>query len=355
MTTERVSVHAGGSIYSGWTEISIQYAATQAARAATLTTADARETLGGGWPLVPGTDVEIYAGGSLLVRGFVETFAPEVSDTSHSATVTIISTSKDMVESAATHPTGEIRNKRVVEIAREIDPTKTDWTGTAGEPIALFRVRPGETVHEAVERAARGQGVLLVGRETGGVEVVEGIRGHHAGVIREGTTSGYTRGSSRLSLEGRHSEIKVRGQAGGIFGDRGQVPEGIATVPLPRARPKIVILEGEAASGRLKKRAEWEARQEAGVATTASLELPRWRDDDGRIFEPAYTIEVSAPDLRLSGAMAIRSVTLRQGPSGTLASLELVDPRGLGGEGGVGSPGARYAIPVPKAKERVFP
>jgi prophage tail gpP-like protein len=194
MTIETVSVLAGGRRYSFWETVTVQYGATQAVRAASLVTVDAATTFGGGWPLLPGTDVDIYAGGSLLIRGFVETFSPNVSDTSHTAVVTIVSKSKDAVEASADHPTGEIRNKRLVEIAREIDPTGTTWQGNAGESVALFRVQPGETVFDAVERTARGQGVLLVGRETGAVEIVRGIRGRHQGSIREGTPLGFVSG-----------------------------------------------------------------------------------------------------------------------------------------------------------------
>lgn len=360
MAIETVSVLAGGRRWRGWEEVTVQYGATQVARTASLTIADVGGMFGGGaWPLLPGQDVELYAGSALLIRGFVETFSPTVGKDDHRAVVTIASKAKDAVEASADHPTGEFRNKRVADIARAIDQTGTSWTGSAGDPIPLFRLRPGESVFEAAERAARAEGVMLIGLESGAVEVVRGIRGRHAGAIREGSTSGYEAGTARLSIEGRHSRFKIRGQAPETFGDRGQLPEVTGTVPLPRPRPKIVLMEGEANAERLKARADWEARQEAGAATTATLVVPRWRDEGGRIWQPAYTVFVHAPMLKISGDMAIRSVTLSQtggSSGGTTATLELTDPRALGGPRGVGATSdPAWSVAEPGIAEKTLP
>lgn len=354
--TEVVTVIAGGRRYALWEEISVDYGAEQAVRAARLVTADAASLTQAAWPLLPGTDVEVYAGNTLLIRGFVETFEPQVTGQYHVAVVTVVTKSKDAVEASATHPTGEVRNRRIHQLAHDIDPTGTVWRSQDGKTIPLIRVKPGETVFEAVERAAKAHGVLLIGAADGGVDIVRGVRGRHNIRIR---TQDYVQAQSRLSIEGRHDVFKVKGQSAETLNKNGQVPEATATVPLPRPRPKVHVLEGEANPERLKGRAEWLARREAGAALTATIVVPFWRDDSGRIWEPAFTVFVDCDLLKIHQDMAIKHVSLSQGGQpgqGTRATLTLTDPRGLGEDGGAGgSSDKAYGVPIPKVKPKATP
>lgn len=343
MAGEIITVQAGGQTYSDWTSVEITAGAAQAARSFSLETT---EPDGLGLVLKPGTSVEIYAGGDLVLSGRVDDHDVSFDASSHRVSLAGRSHAADWIDGAADHPTGELRDVDVREIAAALDRAGVGSIATAKlKKIPVHRVDTGETVFESVERAARGQGLLLVGIADGSVEIARGARGRHAGALEEGRS--ILSASGKMTLKGRASEVKVRGQGATGSGGRALRIEAIARdreVPVPR--PKIIVLEGDADPARARERALWQVRRAAGASRTAEIVVAGWRDMSGRLWEPAFLIPVASPLLHLDQDMAIKSVSFRQSnDEGTRAVLSLVDPRALGGEDSGGESDAVWSVP----------
>ncbi len=345
MPSETVTVAVGSGRFTRWSAIDIVYSADAASRSATLVAADVRMVGELTANVALGDPASVAAGSTLLMTGFIETLAPEVDGEAHRLTITIASLASHAAEASADHPTGEVRRRRLSTMLNEIDPTGTRWVGRDDQVEALVRIRPGESPFEVAERVARRQGVLLISRPDGGVDLAKGVQGHHAGLILEGDVHrGFTRGGATLTLRGQPSEVSVRGQSHERADGRSLKIDHKVKLPGARHhRPLVIYHEGEANTGAVRTRAAWEALRRKGAGTTATLTLPRWRDEGGLIWTPAYDIPVRAPRLRIDQRLAVRSVHLHQGAEdGTFAVLQLVDPRGLGGTDPGGASGKEW-------------
>jgi prophage tail gpP-like protein len=339
MTIEDVAVIAGGKKFSQWQRVTITAGAGQAARSATLETTEPNALFGDEWTFKPGTKVEIQAGGDQMLVDYVDDYAPQFDATSHTASISIRSKAKDAIDSSAVHDTGEIRDKDLEGIAKDLDKFGIGFkaVGISLKKIPLHRISPGSTVFQELEVLARQQGVLLVGEADGSVAITKaGKNGRHAGALQEGVN--ILRASATLSEKGKHSSVKVKGQRG--FGTSDQAlriehEEKDATVE--RYRPLIVVAEGDTDLDRAKVRAAYHIARSSGSSVSASITVKGWRDEAGALWDPKKLIFVESQRLKISQDMAIKSVSFNQSGEehglGTHCILSLVDPKSLGAEG----------------------
>ena len=342
---ETVAVTIGGGSFAGWEDVSITYAADQAARTAKLTVSD----FAGAVPFRPGEPCTITASGTLILTGYVRTVTMQLDSSDHSVELEIVSRAVDAVEASVDHPTGFLRDKKLDDIAREFDSC-----GVGIECDESFPVEPrtylqtGQSLFDTLAPLARAHDALIYDTPAGHLRIAKKPRGRHAGRIAHGEGGNIISGSATVSEDQRFSPVLVRGQS-----TRGQTalalrPEGRAIDDqVRRRRPLIQILESEATSGKLKTRAERHIKRAAGYSRQANLTLVGWRDSGGRIWEQHFLVAVIAPRLSIEQDMAINSVTLSQSmDGGTTASLALVDPRALNGSGAGGKSADVWATPA---------
>lgn len=335
MTIESVSVRFNGQSYYGWTDVEVDAGAAKAARSFTVKVTEPGGANESPWIFPPGAAVDVMAREDLLVRGYVDDYAPEMSEKSHSITVSGRGKGQDFIDcSPYRHATGRIEDKDLLGIAQELDEFGVGISSEISglEKIPWTQVRQGESAFEHVARLAQAQGVLLTGQADGSIKLMRAGQKRHAGALVQGQN--IEKGSAKLSMAGRHSKIKVKGQsATGTGKGSTRIAAEATDENVPRHRPKVIIAEGETDNKRAKKRAKWEASRRAGESTTASLTVFGWRDEAGVLWEPNRLVYVSAPFLRLEQDLAIKNVKFCQGHgSKTVAHLSLCDPRALGGK-----------------------
>ena len=319
---------------------SITISAEEAVRTASLDLQPPAEGVG----VYPGEAVTLSASGELLLTGYVRDVLPAFTESSHTLSVNLVSRTVDYVEASADHPTGEILDKDLMQIAKELDSYGVGIEGDVVLPKeARHKLAVGETAFASIERRARGRGVLIHDTPKGRLKLADRPAGVHSGALVEGVN--FRTGSATFTERGRYSEVRVRGQASeGI--DKPQLRPETRALDRGVSRRRVLILphEGEVTLDRMKKRAAWQANRAAGNAVTAEGTTTGWRDAGGRIWTPNWLIQVVSPRLEIDGMMIIKSVTLSQ-TDGTTASLSLADPRGLGGENPRGKTGKGYAAP----------
>lgn len=319
---------------------SVNVSAEEAARTATLSLA----ITGAGIPVSVGQAVVLKASGTVILTGYVRDVNPSYDASSRALSVSLVSRTIDYIECSADHPSGEIIDKDLGTIAKELDSYGIGVEVDGDFPKeARHKLAPGESAFSSIERRGRGRSVLIHDTPEGRLKLATKPAGTHAGRLQGGLN--ILGGSSSFTERGRYSKVKVRGQASeGVDKPQMRPETSVEDSGVTRNRVLIVPHEGETTMDRMKKRAEWQAKRAAGNGATASITVTGWRDAAGRIWTPNFLIDVEDDLLGLSGMMVIKSVTLKQGDR-TEATLSLADPRALGGENPHGKTMAGYAAP----------
>jgi len=324
--------------------ISITASAEEAVRTASIVLVP----VGNGVAVAPGGKVTIKADGDLLLTGYVRDVQAGHTASDRSLSVTVCSRTVDATECSVEHATGEILGKDLAGIAKEFDGLGIGVESDGGLPVEpRHKLRTGETLFATIERRARGRGILIYDTPQGKLKLATKPEGTHSGGLIFGVN--IEQASSSITERGRHSSVKVRGQASEGVEKQQLRPEATARDSgVSRSRPLIIPHEGEATIDRMKKRADWQVKRGAGYAATASITVTGWRDGGGRIWTRNWLVQVRDAWIGIDGMMVIKSVTLNQdaqGLQGTTATLSLADPRALGGENPRGKTAGAYTAP----------
>ena len=350
---ERVEVEIAGRPFTGFSMVSIDYSVEIVARTAQLTVSD----LAGLEKLLPGDPVVIAAGGDTLLTGDLMGVAPVHDERRHHVELTVKSRARDAEDCSIVHPRGQLRDADLAAIAREFDSCGVGIICDERFPKERMAVvRQGESLIEHLRPLARSHGALLYDTPEAKLRIATKPQGRHAGGLVIGPGGNIVAGSAHLSAERRHSDIFVHGQSARGQGRAAREAEGHAKDgSVPRYRPRIVVLEGEANEAKLRQRAERVIRRAAGFSRTADITTAGWRDAGGRIWTEHYIVAVSDPRLYVEQDMCIKSVRLTQsilaGGPGTRAQLSLADPAAFGGEAGGGT--AQFETPSAKGRVRL--
>lgn len=329
------------------TSCSLEASAEEAVRTATFSVA----WNGAGIPCAPDEEATITVSGSLWGTGYVRDVRCRHGDQMREYEVTFASRTCDATECSIDHPTGLKRDADLGEIAREFD-TLGIGVDTEIDTLkkAVHKVRPGESLFDTIETDARAQGVLIYDTPQGRLKLANKPEGRHAGALVRG--GNILRATGALSGAKNFSSVKVRGQASVGVTAAALQAEAEARGTVRRRRPLIKIHEGEASSDRLKKRADWEARRAAGDGISCAVDIAGFRDAAGRIWSPNHLVEVRDDWLGIEQDMVIASARLAQDAlGGTVATLDLKDPRALGGENPRGNSAAAWASPANAAPD----
>jgi prophage tail gpP-like protein len=300
---------------------------------------------GAGVPCQPDDPATVTVQGELWGTGYVRDVRCEHDAVNRSYRVTFVSRTCDATECSIDHPSGLKLDSDLTGIAEEFDMMGIGIeSDVSTETKPVHKIVVGETLFETIEQDARAQGVLVYDTPDGKLKLADKPEGRHAGALRRGEN--IERASGNLTGAGKHSPVKVRGQNSDGVKAPALRGEATARAALSRARPRILVQEGEATTGRLKNRAAWEARRGAGNGTNCTITAPGWRDRAGRLWERNRLVEVDDDWLGIKQDMIIASVTLRQDDAGgTVAAIECKDPRALGGKNPRGKSASAWAAP----------
>ncbi len=360
MAFETVTLSAGGAMLHP-TEIEWEASASEAARSFTakITPKDATEAgiaafvadiAALGEKLAQGPEFTLFAGADTVLVGWIERYNPRLSSTSPSITIEGRSKSSLIVDSSAIHGTGEWRKAKPAAIIKELAdrygvPIEDRSKGSASRRV--FRVTLGESVLSAAWRLARVDGHLLTGTADGGVVYYRGTLGRHAGGLVEGVNL-CEDAEAIFDWSKRAQKQSVKGQkATGGTRDDLEVDEQARDRTVKRPVEVVIVASEEVDAKSAARRALWRRDQAAGegVKVTAPRTIG-WRDEAGEIWTPGKLLWVESPYLGVAQDMAIEKVAARQSDDGTIAHLDLVDPRALGGDKGKGSKsGAAWEMP----------
>lgn len=210
--TEKIQLQVNGRSIEGWLQSSVDRSLESLTGVFTVPVAFAP----GQTPLVKRQDeVKVVVGSETVVSGYVLAAEPFYDARTIGLRVSGRDRAGDLVRCSATHKGGQWKAAKLDRIIKDLcEPFKITLKVEAdiGAPLADFRLSLGESVLDAISRAARLRGVLVMSDGKGGLVVTRAGRNRAPAEIR--------RGVNVISMDGigsderRHSTYTVYGQAG---------------------------------------------------------------------------------------------------------------------------------------------
>lgn len=338
LNQEFVTAVAGGVVYTGWESMKVTASIKEAVRTFKLETTEQV----GQFNFPPGTPIQIYANGSLMVDGYVNVYQPSGDAGDHKVTVSGRGKGQDAVDCAALHDTGEWDDADPAQVA---DDLARPYDTTIRPKVPLEKVErwalaQGERAFQSLERMLRPQGATLMGNADGSIDITNAAAAKaHYGILMEGQN--IKRYSGNLNDGSRHAKYIVKGQRrlGSTASDL-RVQEESRDSGGARNRTKLIVNETDTDPKRARARADHEKERAAGHSISCSITTQGFRDFAGELFEPNRLIYVHSPILlHITQTMLIESLDFSQdGKKGSLTDLKLVDPRAYKGQRGGGRP-----------------
>lgn len=326
--SDELTVSARGLAIAGWSTVQLVRSLEQlsdtfhVAYAARAT--ENREPLA----VVEGDACVVKVGDDEALTGYVDD-AEESYDAEASAASMSGRSLGDLVDCAAVYKTGAWKNASLTQIARDLcEPfdVGVDAAADVGKVFRGFALQDGETVFEALDRAARMRGLLLRATGAGGLQLTRAGAEKTRTVLRYGEN--VLAGARRGSWKDRYSTYTVKAQVPGddeFFGQKAtQIKASADDAQVNRYRPTVVQAENEDSGRELQDRATWERNVRAGRSRRLTYKVRGWRDEDGALWAPNVLVRVDDTRLRIRDELLVVTATLAKTlGEGTTTTLEL--------------------------------
>lgn len=322
-----VQLVVNGSIYGGWTSLRITRGIEQISGTFELDVTERWPDQIQARPIRTGDACRVLVDRQTVITGYVDDANPSYDDSSHTLSLSGRDKTGDLVDCSAIHKTGQWRDQGMAQIAKDLcQPFGIAVRASVdtGKPFRKFALQEGESVFEALDRAARLRGLLLITDGSGNLLI------SRAGSTRLGMA--LSEGENILSASGqfsgrdRFSQYIVKGQrAGDDDSDAKSTNQARGTATdtgVRRHRPLIVLAEDQADGGSASERAAWERNVRIGRGQRVSISVQGWAHAQG-LWAPNVLVRVRSPWLGVDADLLITSVTFALDSGGTRTDLEL--------------------------------
>lgn len=264
--TEEIRLLVNGRSINGWLQSSVERSLESLAGVFSIPVAFAP----GQTPLIKRQDeVKVVVGSETVVSGYVLAAEPFYDAKTIGLRVSGRDRAGDLVRCSATHKGGQWKNTKLDRIIKDLcEPfgLKVTVEADIGSPLSEFRLSLGESVLDAISRAARIRGVLVMSDSTGGVVITRAGRNRAPAQIR--------RGLNVISMDGigsderRHSIYTVYGQGGMAvdFDQARQVKAQSKDAEILRHLPLVINADGNVTQADLQALVDHTARVRRGHA-----------------------------------------------------------------------------------------
>lgn len=321
-----ITLQVSGSNYAGWQSVKVSLGIEQIAGSFELTVSErwsGQETM---WPILPGAECRLFLGKTPIITGYVDDAGPEYDKASHSVRISGRDKTGDLVDCTAIHKTGSWHKVGLERIAADICKpfgigviVKTDL----GAEFKKFALQECETAFEALDRAARMRGILLMSDGLGNLLLTRA--GSELSPVALVKGQNIEKGSGQFSHKDRHSVYIIKGQNPG--GDNttptqhAQTKANCTDTSITRYRPLIVFAEPGNGSS-FKDRAVWERNIRAGRGSRATYTVSGWECGQG-FWLPNHLVKVEDDYLQTPPEMIIAQVTYSLDDTGSRTELAL--------------------------------
>lgn len=312
MLPDQLQLLVGGRTFTGWKSVRVRRSMVRCSGDFELGVSWEGRFGPGVPPIRVGDSCELRIDGDLVLSGYVDQLEAQIDEQRHDVTVAGRDKTADLVDCSAVRKSGQWRAQKIETIAADLaQPFGVEVVAAVdtGKALASFALQEGESVFEAIERAARLRALLLVSNASGALVITR------AGQDRVDTA--LVLGKNVLAMRAardmrdRFSSYVLKGQAPGSDKFAGPLTSQIyakATDPdVPRHRPLIIVNDAPDVAATLAERARWEASVRAARSTTLEAEVQGWRHASG-LWLPNSLVRVLAADLSIDDELLVTDV-----------------------------------------------
>jgi prophage tail gpP-like protein len=330
--SEGLQLHVNGWRYGGWQTQRITRSIEQLAHSFSVTFTDrwgSKEDI----PIEAGDSVSISYDDEWITDGWVDEDTSDYSYDEYTLSFTGRSRTCDLVDCAAIHRGGQWKGQGLLKIAKDlcnpfgIEVTTNVDLGKVFTP--KFTLNDGESVFQAISRAATMRGVLPLTKADGNLIFDRVGRAKVATKLEFGKN--ILRGKCRHDWRERFSNYIVKAQTQGTdttFGTSAtQLKRTASDEGCTRYRPTIIQADNEDSGSELQKRAYWERNVRIGRAKWLTYTVQGWTHRDG-LWEPNTLVWVTDKIERIDCELLIVEATMtKTEDEGSLTTLSLTLPK----------------------------
>lgn len=327
-----VSLAVPSGLFGGWTRTSITRGIEQISGVFEFELTERWPGQGVFRPIQTGDECTTSVDGEVILTGFVDDVVPSFNAEGAQLRCVGRDATGDLVDCSARFAGGEWTGADLAQIARDLlapfgVPLSVE-TDIGGPWTHKFALQTGESVFEALERAARMRGVLLCADGRGGLKLTRAGQSRIGTALVEGDN--ILAGEGFQSLRERFSEYEVLAQSPGSDIGFGETVSAVRALErdsgVPRYRPLILQAEDNADQASADRRARWEKNIRIGRNARATITVQGWSHAGG-VWQPNELVDVDSPTLKLEGTFLVASVRFEQDPEGgTITTLGLARP-----------------------------
>lgn len=327
-----------GEVYGGWTSMRLSLGMDRCANGFQIEITELWSEGAKVRRILPWEACEVLLDGEVVLTGYVDELSVRHSGTVHTVSVRGRDKTADLVDCSVTGKVGQWRGLKIEQIARELAApfgvqVLTDVD--TGKPLLSFALQEGETAFEAIERAARMRGVLVMSTAAG--ELLLTRAGQQRIATRLVLGENILEGSVRYDVRDRFSVYVAKGQAPTHYFDApgssagtsataaksaSQMRAQASDARVPRFRPLVLNAECPDLAVPLSRRVQWEANVRAARSVEAEIVVQGWKNA-GWLWKPNRLLTVLDPWLGIDDEMLISGVQYSLDEAGSRTSLRL--------------------------------
>ena len=325
-----------GRVHAGWESMRISRSMEHCANSFQLAVSELWPGQASTYSIMPGAPCEVRLAGTTVISGYVDDVSLEQDAQRHAVGVTGRDKAADLVDCSAVVKGGQWLGQRVEAIAAQLAKPFGITVSTAvdtGKPLTSFALQEGETVFDAIDRAARMRALLLVSDAKGGLVITRASTDVVATPLVMGVN--VLQASVKMSLRERFSLYIAKGQKSPALAWSGETTGAKAAAQVraqttdpevPRHRPMIITGECQDVAASLQQRVQWEANVRAARSVEVVVRVAGWAHADG-LWEPNKLVTVSLPSLRIARSkLLIKACQYSLGADGSSTELTLTRP-----------------------------
>lgn len=319
-----------GEVFHGWENITIQKNLDSIANSFSMTLHDSFNPQGENWPLKPGVKLEIFIGSERVLGGRIDRLSASYAPGNRNLTISGRSLPGDLVDASVSGP-NEFNNITLDALAKQlVAPFGISvFLSVVPSIIEKFATKPGESVFEAIDRAARLQGFFWISTRKGNIRLTRAAKEKSFSEIHQDVNM--LSGNIIIDTTMRHDKYTVLGQTFGtddFFGTVAASPKGEAfDNGITRHRPKTIIAENSIDSAKAKERAEWEATNRVAQGLQLNLSVQGWRQENGDLWGINQKTRIRAKFLGINSGMLSTTVEhIKNNNAGTITNITFVPP-----------------------------
>lgn len=307
-----IVLYVNDNAYTGWLDVSVTHSIDTIASGFSLKTINSIYENEYILPILTGMACRIEYKGNPVLTGYVDDTSVELSGDQTLRTVNGRSKSSDLVD-CGIERLESFKNASLETILKKLcEPfgiSVLSSVASTGEKFSEFKIQPGETVFEAIDRACKMRGFILQSDTNDNLTISKVGVVLSEGRLIEGEN--LINVSFSTSIKERFSKYVVKGQdnsTDNIFGEKASCVGYSVTDPLvTRYRPVVISGESVVSKTIAKKRAEWECSVRRARSISVECKIPGWETGKG-IWMINTLVPFESKSLGMAGNFVISSV-----------------------------------------------